>query len=95
LQALLTEVKRNGEIGQIVSVHRNALADSLKRGILVLTRRQRVILERSPRVFNRVSLSALMLCLIMLEAESFVIPRGNANPLNKEYEKSWFNADTI
>jgi len=53
------------------------------------TRRHRVILERSaPRVLNRVRLSALMLCLITPEAGSFVIPRGNANPVDKEYEKS-------
>jgi hypothetical protein len=45
-QVHLTEGKRNGEIDQIVSVHRNALADSLERSTLRPTRRQRVILER-------------------------------------------------
>ena len=29
-----------------------------------------------------------MLCLITPEAGSFVIPRGNANPVDKEYEKA-------
>jgi hypothetical protein len=54
---------RTGEIGQILGVRRNALADSLERSTLGLTRRQRVILGRSaPRVLNRVRLSALVLC---------------------------------